>query len=263
VRRLLGVGFVGASYDTHIMLADVRLSEELETAVNAYVGRDGLALLPAFGDVWYRAVIWDRRREHVPLEVPVGIEEVRESLRRIAGVDLKVVEMRWSTRFLSERRQAERYRVGRVFLAGDVAHVHSPLGALGMNTGIQTRRPQLEVRCRSQRLGAALVARLLPGRAASRRARGSACHGSPTAPDGGTARSARSAPHPGASRARGQTATERPAPTDFRSVHCLPAAARPASAPLDGTAGAGRQPRRGPPVRAAAWRPLHPPRSYR
>jgi len=137
VRRLLGVGFVGASYDTHIMLADVRLSEGLETAVNAYVSRDGVVLLPAFGDGWYRAVIWGRRREHVPLEVPVGIEEVRESLRRMAEVDLKVVEMRWSTRFLSERRQAERYRVGRVFLAGDAAHVHSPLGALGMNTGIQ------------------------------------------------------------------------------------------------------------------------------
>jgi hypothetical protein len=45
--------------------------------------------------------------------------------------------MSWSTRFLSERRQAERYRVGRVFLAGDAAHIHSPLGALGMNTGIQ------------------------------------------------------------------------------------------------------------------------------
>ena len=137
VRRLLGVGFVGASYDTHIMLADVRLSEELETAVNAYVGRDGVILLAAFGDGWYRAVIWDRHREHVPLEVPVGIDEVRESLRRIAGIDLKVVEMRWSTRFLSERRQAEFYRVGRAFLAGDAAHVHSPLGALGMNTGIQ------------------------------------------------------------------------------------------------------------------------------
>jgi 2-polyprenyl-6-methoxyphenol hydroxylase-like FAD-dependent oxidoreductase len=137
VRRLLGVGFVGASYDTHIMLADVRLSEGLETAINAYVGRDGVVLLPAFGDVWYRAVIWDRRREHVPLEVPVGIEELKESLRRIAQVDLKVVEMRWSTRFLSERRQAERYRVGRVFLAGDAAQIHSPLGALGMNTGIQ------------------------------------------------------------------------------------------------------------------------------
>ena len=45
-------------------------------------------------------------------------------------------EQRWSSRFLSERRQARRYRAGRVFLAGDAAHVHSPLGGQGMNTGI-------------------------------------------------------------------------------------------------------------------------------
>jgi 2-polyprenyl-6-methoxyphenol hydroxylase-like FAD-dependent oxidoreductase len=137
VRRLLGVGFVGESYDTHIMLADVRLSEELPTAVNAYVSRDGVVVLPAFGDGWYRAVIWDRRREHVPLNEPLGLDEVRGSFRRIAGTDFSMREMRWSTRFLSERRQAEHYRVGCVFLAGDAAHVHSPLGALGMNTGIQ------------------------------------------------------------------------------------------------------------------------------
>ncbi len=58
-------------------------------------------------------------------------------MHRIVGSDLGLESIRWSTRFLSERRQAERYRVQRVFLAGDAAHVHSPLGAQGMNTGIQ------------------------------------------------------------------------------------------------------------------------------
>lgn len=137
VRELLGVGFVGAAYATHILLADVRLDADLETAVNGYVSKHGFMLLPAFGDGWYRAVIWDRRRERVPLQQPVSVDEVGDSMRRIAGVDLGLGEMRWSTRFLSERRQADRYRVGRVFLAGDAAHVHSPIGALGMNTGIQ------------------------------------------------------------------------------------------------------------------------------
>ena len=137
VRRLLGVGFVGSAYDTHILLADIRCAEALPVAVGTWVGRDGVVLLPPFGDGWYRAVAWDRRSQHLPLQEPLGIDELRASLRRVAGSDFGLQEMRWSTRFLSERRQADRYRVGRVFLAGDAAHVHSPLGALGMNTGIQ------------------------------------------------------------------------------------------------------------------------------
>lgn len=137
VRALLSVGFSGRSYDTHILLADVRLARELPPAVGAFVGRDGALVLPPFGDGWHRAVIWDRTRQDVPLDEPLDIAEVEESMRRITGEDFGVREMRWSTRFLSERRQADRYRVGRVFLAGDAAHIHSPLGALGMNTGIQ------------------------------------------------------------------------------------------------------------------------------
>jgi 2-polyprenyl-6-methoxyphenol hydroxylase-like FAD-dependent oxidoreductase len=137
VRRLSGVGFVGSDYSTHVMLADIYLPENLPTAVGAYLGRAGIVLLPPFGDGWYRAVIWDREREQVPLDEPLGTEEIRQSLCRIAGTDFGMRQMRWSTRFLSERRQADRYRVRRTFLAGDAAHVHSPLGALGMNTGIQ------------------------------------------------------------------------------------------------------------------------------
>jgi 2-polyprenyl-6-methoxyphenol hydroxylase-like FAD-dependent oxidoreductase len=137
VRRLLGVRFSGRTYDTRILLADTYFTRELPLAVNPFVGRDGVVLLPPYGDGWYRATIWDRTRQHVPLDEPIDIEEIRDSVRRIAGDDLGLAEISWSTRFLSERRQAESYRVGRVFLAGDAAHVHSPLGAMGMSTGIQ------------------------------------------------------------------------------------------------------------------------------
>ncbi|WP_172830540.1 FAD-dependent monooxygenase, partial [Mycobacterium asiaticum] len=75
-------------------------------------------------------------REQEPLSTPVSMADINDALGRIAGEDFGVGEMRWSSRFLSERRQARRYRVGRVFLAGDAAHVHSPIGGQGMNTGI-------------------------------------------------------------------------------------------------------------------------------
>ncbi|MFC5140657.1 FAD-dependent monooxygenase [Actinomycetospora rhizophila] len=136
VRRLLGVPFTGAEYATHILLADVRLTTPPQEAMFAETGPSGAVIVVPFGDGWFRAIAWDREREQVPLDVPLPIEEMRDAFGRIAGTDFGMAEQRWSTRFLSERRQAARYRVGRVLLAGDAAHVHSPLGGQGMNTGI-------------------------------------------------------------------------------------------------------------------------------
>ncbi len=137
VRRLLGIGFAGKQYQTHILLADVQLAHPPTDGLSAATGPEGVVLLVPFGDGWFRAIAWDRTREHVPLSVPVTLSEIRDAFLRIGKTDFGMGEMRWSSRFLSERRQAERYRVGRGFIAGDAAHVHSPLGAQGMNAGIQ------------------------------------------------------------------------------------------------------------------------------
>src|SRR5690606_17930024 len=66
---------------------------------------------------------------------PVTVEWLQEALDE-RGVRLRVREAHWLTRLRLKHGQVPRYRVGRVFLAGDAAHIHSPAGGLGMNTGI-------------------------------------------------------------------------------------------------------------------------------
>jgi hypothetical protein len=133
---LVGIDFVGEHYPTHILLADVRLAEPPEEAMFTRNGVDGVVLCVPFGDGWYRAIAWDRLRQQAPLTEPVTGDEMRSAFVRIAGTDFGMSEPRWSSRFLSEHRQARHYRVDRVLIAGDAAHVHSPLGGQGMNTGI-------------------------------------------------------------------------------------------------------------------------------
>src|SRR4029453_14486220 len=69
--------------------------------------------------------------------VPPTLEEFTQRLRAIAGTDFGVHSPRYVSRFGDATRLAERYRVGRVLLAGDAAHVHAPLGGQGLNLGIQ------------------------------------------------------------------------------------------------------------------------------
>jgi 2-polyprenyl-6-methoxyphenol hydroxylase-like FAD-dependent oxidoreductase len=69
-------------------------------------------------------------------DAPVTAAELQASLRRVSGVDVTITKVHTATRFTDNARQATTYRMGRVLLAGDAAHVHSPFGGQGLNLGV-------------------------------------------------------------------------------------------------------------------------------
>jgi rifampicin monooxygenase len=139
VRKLLGVGFPGEPARREWLLGEMEVAvppEEL-AAVVAEVRKTHLAFgVGPIGDGVYRAVV---RAEGAAEDrtVPPALDELKQQLRAIAGTDFGVHSPRWLSRFGDATRLAERYRVGRVLLAGDAAHIHPPMGGQGLNLGIQ------------------------------------------------------------------------------------------------------------------------------
>ena len=138
VRSLLGVGFPGEPARTETLMGEMEVGvpqEEIAARVAEIRETDKRFMLGPVGEGIYRVVV-PAGRAVAHAQVPT-LEEFAHRLRTTAGTDFGVHSPRWLSRFGDATRLAEQYRIGRVLLAGDAAHIHPPAGGQGLNLGIQ------------------------------------------------------------------------------------------------------------------------------
>ncbi len=148
VRKDLGVPFSGDLYEDKLLVADVfidwakdpkafRLFEHPREGALIFMHDDGVVLAWPYHqqDLWH-IIVPMTEQEDQALDEP-GLDDLSNLIRHRTGMALPLRDPMWISKFRIHRRCVERYLDGRVLLAGDAAHIHSPYGGMGLNTGIQ------------------------------------------------------------------------------------------------------------------------------
>lgn len=146
VRKKLDIPFEGAPYPQEFLLADCKITWPLDyDHMKLFLHEQHLAFyLPLRGKDFARIITIRPSsalmNENSPQSIgsaPATLEEVQHSLTAAAGLPIQLSQPRWVSAYRIHHRGATRYSEGRIFIAGDAAHIHSPAGGQGMNTGLQ------------------------------------------------------------------------------------------------------------------------------
>ena len=144
IRKTAGIAFPGWDPTTSALIAEVEMTEQPELGIRRdalgihSIGREGYEIVDG-------EIVW---QDDSPLRVMVteaqaggngdpSLDDLRKGLVAVYGTDYGLRSATWISRFSDMTRQAETYRDRRVLLAGDAAHIHSPIGGQGLNTGMQ------------------------------------------------------------------------------------------------------------------------------
>ncbi len=133
IRKAAGIEFAGWDPTTSSLVAEVEMDQEPEWGIHRdAAGVHSLGRLEDGEQV--RVVV---REQHAGHTGEATLRDLREALIAVYGTDYRMHSATWISRFTDMTRQAMSYRERRVLLAGDAAHVHSPVGGQGLNTGVQ------------------------------------------------------------------------------------------------------------------------------
>ena len=139
VRELAGIGFPGIDIPFSGITGDLEIEpgDPLLSRLGVAQHETGFVTIAPAGESVLRFSTGEFGVETCDAGAPVSITELRATAERISGVPVTTGTPRWLARWDTPTRQADRYRSGRVFLAGDAAHVHFPLGGQALSTGIE------------------------------------------------------------------------------------------------------------------------------